>query len=79
MRHGLNIPVSSDLALAAQAEAIARQIAGPDADAESLEQARRIADAQVRLHGCARRTALILGHLNFPINRSHRAPYASII
>ena len=67
MRHGLNIPVSSDLALAAQAEAIARQIAGPDADAESLEQARRIADAQVSLHRVrARRTALILGHLNDP-------------
>jgi hypothetical protein len=36
LRHGLNIPVWSDPALAPQAEAIALIIAGPNADAESL-------------------------------------------
>jgi hypothetical protein len=66
LRHGLNIPISSDLALAAQAEAIARQIAGPDADAESLEQARRTSQVSLQ-RVCARRTALILGHQRSPL------------
>ena len=66
LRHGLNIPISSDLALAAQAEAIARQIAGPDADAELLEQARRISQVSLQ-RVCARRTALILGHQRSPL------------
>ena len=42
LRHGLNLLVPSDPALAPQIEAIARKIAGPDADAELLEDARRI-------------------------------------
>jgi hypothetical protein len=40
LRHGLNRPVWSDLALVPQAEAIARTIAGPNADAETLAACR---------------------------------------
>lgn len=50
LRHGLNSPVWSDLALVPQAEAIARAIAGPNADAETLARARRIGEAQVALN-----------------------------
>jgi hypothetical protein len=50
LRHGLSLPVSSDPALSPHAEAIARRIAGPDAKAEALEQARRIGEAQVDLN-----------------------------
>jgi hypothetical protein len=49
LRHGLNIPTLSDPALAPLAEAIARRIAGHDTDAETLDRARRIAEAQVDL------------------------------
>jgi hypothetical protein len=49
LRHGLNISVLSDPALAPLAEAIARKIAGPNADAEALECARRIGEAQLDL------------------------------
>jgi hypothetical protein len=50
LRHGLNIPVWSDLALAPRAEAIALTIAGPNADAEILDYARQIGEAQVDLN-----------------------------
>jgi ribosomal protein S10 len=49
LRHGLNVPISSDPALAPVAEAIARRIAAHDTDAETLDRARRIAEAQVDL------------------------------
>jgi hypothetical protein len=50
LRHGLTIPVWSDPALAPQAEAIALRIAGPNADVETLDYARRIGEAQVDLN-----------------------------
>jgi hypothetical protein len=50
LRHGLSIPVWSDLALAPRAEAIALTIAGPNADAEILDYARQIGEAQVDLN-----------------------------
>ena len=50
MRHGLNIAVWSEPALAPEAEAIARRIAGPDVEADALEWARRIGEAQVDLN-----------------------------
>jgi hypothetical protein len=60
LQRGLSIRVSSDPALSPQAEAIARRIAGPDAKAEALEQARRIGEAQVDLNRVrARRVALV--------------------
>jgi hypothetical protein len=49
-RHGLNVSVLSDPLLAPEVEAMARKICGPDADAETLEWARRIAEAQIDLN-----------------------------
>jgi hypothetical protein len=50
LRHGLNVSTLSNPALAPLAEAMARRIAGHKADAESLERARRIGEAQVDLN-----------------------------
>ena len=67
MRHGLNVPVWGDRALAPQAEAIARKIAGPDANPQAFEQARRIGEAQVDLNRVrARRMALVADPLGDP-------------
>ena len=64
LRHGLNVPIRSDPALLPMAEAIARTIAGPDTDAEALEHARRIAEAQVDIDRIRdRRRRLIAGLL----------------
>jgi hypothetical protein len=49
-RHGLNVPVLSDPLLAPEVEAMARRISGPYADAETVEWARRIAEAQFDLN-----------------------------
>jgi len=46
-RHGLAIPVSSDPALSAEAEALAQSIAPEGASPTLLDLARRIAEAQV--------------------------------
>jgi hypothetical protein len=48
-RHGLNVPVCADPVLSLSVDTMARNIAGPDADAEVLELARRIGEAQVDL------------------------------
>jgi hypothetical protein len=48
-RHGLNVPVLSDPSLAPEVEAIARRISAPYKNGETLEWARRIAEAQVDL------------------------------
>jgi hypothetical protein len=70
----LNIPVLSDPALAPQVEAIARKIAGPDAGAELLEGARRIAESQVDLDRVRNyRWRLISGILNDPNYQPLRA------
>jgi hypothetical protein len=49
LRHALSLSVSSDLVLSEEVEALAREIAGTDANAEIHELARRIAEAQVDL------------------------------
>jgi hypothetical protein len=49
-RHGLNVSVLSDPLLAPEVEGMAHEICGSDADAETLEWARRIAEAQVDLN-----------------------------
>jgi hypothetical protein len=73
-RHGLNVSVLTDPALASFAEAMARRIAGPDADAEALEQARRIAEAQVDVNRVRdRRRCLISGLLTDPSYQPLRA------
>jgi hypothetical protein len=48
-RHGLNIPVLYDAALAPGIEAMARRIVGEGADPPRLDLARQIAEAQVEL------------------------------
>jgi hypothetical protein len=48
-RHGLSLPVQSDLVLSEEVQALARHIAGPDATAHFQILAGRIAEAQVDL------------------------------
>jgi len=48
--HGLNVSVLSDPLLAPEVDAMARRICAADADAEMLEWARRIAEAQIDLN-----------------------------
>jgi hypothetical protein len=48
-RHGLSLPVYSDPALCEEVEALTREIAGTDANAEIQELARRVAEAQIDL------------------------------
>lgn len=50
LRHGLSISVCSDPALSEEVETLAREIAGPDANPEISELARRVAEAQIDLH-----------------------------
>src|SRR5262249_35840863 len=49
LRHGLSLPVCSNPALSEEVEALAREIAGPDANAETQDLARHIAEAQIDL------------------------------
>jgi hypothetical protein len=63
LRHGLNIPISSDPALVPQAEAIARKIAGPNPDGDALERAFRIGEAQVDLNRVRTRRLSLLTKL----------------
>jgi hypothetical protein len=49
LRHALSLPVSSILALSEEVEALAREIAGPGANAATQELARRVAEAQIDL------------------------------
>ena len=48
-RHGLSLPVCSNPALSEEVEALAREIAGPDANAETQDLARQVAEAQIDL------------------------------
>ena len=49
LRHGLSLPVGSIPALSEEVEALAREIAGPGANAATQELARRVAEAQIDL------------------------------
>jgi hypothetical protein len=49
LRHGLSLPVCSDPILYEEVEALAREIAGTDANPEIRELARRVAEAQIDL------------------------------
>ena len=49
LRHGLSLAVYSNRALSEEVEALAREIAGTDANAEIQELARRVAEAQIDL------------------------------
>jgi hypothetical protein len=48
-RHGLSLPIQSDQALGEQAQALARQIAGPNASTQIQTLACRVADAEIDL------------------------------
>jgi hypothetical protein len=49
LRHALSLPVGSIPALSEEVEALAREIAGPGANAATQELARRVAEAQIDL------------------------------
>jgi hypothetical protein len=49
LRHALSLPVCSNPALSEEAETLAREIAGPNANAETQHLARQIAEAQIDL------------------------------
>src|SRR5262249_15997853 len=49
LRYGLSLPVQSDPALSEELEALAREIAGPNATGEIRELARRVAEPQIEL------------------------------
>jgi hypothetical protein len=49
LRHGLSLPVCSNRVLSEEVETLAREIAGPDANAETQDLARQVAEAQVDL------------------------------
>jgi hypothetical protein len=49
LRHGLSLPVGSIPAMSEEVETLAREIAGPGANAETQELARRVAEAQIDL------------------------------
>jgi hypothetical protein len=49
LRHGLNLPVCSDPFLSEEVEALAQEIAGPEANARIQELARPVAEAQIDL------------------------------
>jgi hypothetical protein len=67
-RHGLNVPVLSDPLLAPEIEAMARGISGPDADAETAERARRIAEAQFDLNRVRSSRRLLITQFLFDPN-----------
>jgi len=49
LRHALSLPVCSDPVLSEEVETLAREIAGPGANAETHELARQVAEAQIDL------------------------------
>ena len=49
LRHTLSLPVCSNRALSEEVETLAREIAGPDANAETQDLARQVAEAQIDL------------------------------
>jgi hypothetical protein len=73
LRHGLNIPILGDPVLAPQAEAIARKIAGPNADPDALERARRIGEAQIDLNRVRARRATLVTNLLANVNYRPRS------
>jgi hypothetical protein len=49
LRHALSLPVCSNPALSEEVETLAREITGPDANAETQDLARQVAEAQIDL------------------------------
>jgi len=79
LRHGLSLPVCSEPALSEEVEALAREIAGPDANARVQELARRVAEAHIDL--CRVRSArhqLLSNALSDPYYESRAAARAKL-
>jgi hypothetical protein len=49
LRHGLSVPIDSDPLLFKEVQTLAREIVEADASAETLELARRVAEAQIEV------------------------------
>jgi hypothetical protein len=75
LRHGLSIPMYSDPAWSAELEALAREIVGSKANAETQEPARQIAEAQIDLR-CVRFARYRL--LSEALSNPHCHPRASV-
>ena len=74
LRHGLAIPIWADRALAAEAEELARQMAGANASREVLGLARAVADAQTDVLRIRRaRRDLLAGAAGDPDRKSQVA------
>jgi hypothetical protein len=79
-RHGLSIPIWSDYALATEARALARDVAGSNASLVLLRLAERIAEAQIDLvRGRKARLSLIAPALADLTLRTERAEVLSLI
>ena len=65
LRHGLNVPVINDVEHAPEIESLARRLADVDADAEVLELARKVSEAQVDINRvCAIRLRYIVNRFS---------------
>jgi hypothetical protein len=71
LRHALSLPVDSDPAMSEDVETLAREIAGPGANAEIQELARQVAEAQIDLRRVRHaRHQLLLNALRNPYYES---------
>jgi hypothetical protein len=79
-RHGFNVPIRLDPDLASDVEALAQRIVGKSADANVLEPARRVAEAQIDLRRVrSHRNRLIeraMADPKFQIEAAEPAPLA---
>ena len=79
LRHGLNLPVCADPALAEEVETLTHEIAGSDASAEIRELARQVAEAQVDLRRVRyARHQMLSRNLSDPDYRSRFRPSAQV-
>ena len=79
LRHGLNLPVCADPALAEEVEALTHEIAGSDASAEIRDLARQVAEAQVDLRRVRyARHQMLSRNLSDPDYRSCLSPSAQV-
>jgi len=60
LRHGLNVPLACDPRLVDQVDALAHEIAGPGADRQIAQLARRVAEAQTDLRRAREARARLL-------------------
>ena len=58
LRHGLSIPVTSDPSMSEEVEALAREIAGPDANNEIQELARALLKRKLTCAACVVRATI---------------------